>query len=429
MTRITELSSVSTSLSESIDLNPLIIDKRPRTSCFTTTMNLLNTLVGAEILGIPNSMTFCGLTISVGLMTFAAILSYIATIFIIHLHRDTGFQTVNKITKNIIGKWGGNIYSLLALIFLFCCQVAYLVIGSENITNWLTVFGYPEWSKGWRRSILVLAYSIVLPIALTIPRDHRFIVGASTSAVFIFSFYLAVMIYKGAQTFPTNGIASSVELYKLDITIFNAFAIYTTAFAIPSVILPLLENFPADLHSRYFLIGSSFILCYVVVVIPSTIAYLMFGEGTEVIVLASFDSREVIIQILRVLFFIVLNASYPVVTFVMMTDISAIFFDAHNSVDLEPKKRAFVLFITNVFPVLLAMVLPSVRPILEIGGSFGGCLANFVFPPLLMFLHSKKKWYRISNLLLILFAIFGLVSAGISTYQAVIDAIESITNF
>lgn len=57
---------------------------------FSTVMNLLNTLLGAGILTVPSSFTNAGMIVSIVLLFFIAILSYIATVQVIKLQLDSG---------------------------------------------------------------------------------------------------------------------------------------------------------------------------------------------------------------------------------------------------------------------------------------------------------------------------------------------------
>ncbi|OHT03737.1 Transmembrane amino acid transporter protein [Tritrichomonas foetus] len=399
------------------------MSKKPKYShCFTTMMNLLNTLVGAEILGIANSMTLCGLYVSVALMVITASLSYAATILVVRLQNRTGAESINDLASKILGKWGGNLLSGLTLCFTYSCQVAYLVIGAETVCSWFDIAKLYEWETGWRRSLVVLIYSLALPIALTIPRNMKFLDTASTAAIGCLVVFVIVMIVKGALWFPKHGINPTVESYNFGLSIFNALAIYAMIFALPAIVLPLIKPFHPSLRKRYFLVGSAFMTCFTIILIPSVIGYLMFGKSTEQIIFQSFDSNDLVIQIVRVTFFFVVNASFPVVGIAVATDISDIVFKVHDPATLPWKKRIIALAIADVPPLLIAMVLPKVRPALEIGGAFGGCLTNFFFPPMLWFMQSDKRWNHPSNILCLLFASFGLVSAAIATYQAFEDA-------
>ncbi|OHT07886.1 Transmembrane amino acid transporter protein [Tritrichomonas foetus] len=391
-------------------------------SCFTTMMNLLNTLIGAEILGIANSMTLCGVYVSVGLMVICASLSYAATILVIRLQNRTGAESINDLAAKLLGRWGGNLLSGLTLCFTYSCQVAYLVIGSETVNSWLNIAHLYEWESGWRRAIIVFAYSMLLPIALTIPKNMGFLDTASTAAIGCLVVFVIVMIVKACQMLPSQGIEASVESYKFGLNIFNALAIYAMIFALPAIVLPLIKPFNPSLRKRYVLIGSAFMTCFTIILLPSILGYLMFGKGTEQIIFQNFSSSDIIIQIVRVTFFFVVNASFPVVGIAVATDISDLIYHEHDPANLPWGKRIICLLIADAPPLLIAMVLPKVRPALEIGGAFGGCLTNFFFPPMLWLKQSDKKLFHPTNILCMLFVGFGVISAAIATYQAVIDA-------
>ena len=129
-------------------------------------------------------------------------------------------------------------------------------------------------------------------------------------------------------------------------------------------------------------------------------------------------------QIVRVGFFIVVNASFAVNGINVIQDICSLVFKEQNPAKLAFVKRVAVLLITNVPPVLISMFLPEIRPVFEVGGAFGGCLSNFFVPPLLYIILHKKNGWSFTNILMGLFSLFGLISAGIATYQAVIDAMD-----
>lgn len=395
---------------------------------FITVVNILNTLVGAEILGMPNSLTLCGVVLAVSMMTLAAVLSYIATIMVIRLERNTGLNNVNAIARLYAGKWIALIYSILNLVFLTSAQIAYLEIGSDTISNWLRMLHCDSWTRGWRRAIVVGIYSMLIPVALSIPRNNKFLASASAGSVFVMLFYAAVVIYEGTTHLRRDGISPSAENYIVDWTLFNAFAMYTTTFAIPSVVLPLLHGFYPQVTRRYRLIGGAFIFCWILVVMPGVVQYLIFGKDTKQIVLGSYPSSDIVIQIMSSIFFIVVNASYPVTTYVMASDLSQLLFGTADAAKLPTCRRVFILAATNIPGVLVAMVLPSIRPVLEVGGAFGGCLCNFVYPPLLVLRGSKHGIKHWTNILCILFIIFGFTAAGIATYESVLDAIRLIKN-
>ncbi|OHS95206.1 Transmembrane amino acid transporter protein [Tritrichomonas foetus] len=401
---------------------------KKQASYFVTLMNILNTLIGAEILGIPNSMTFCGLVPLLILLTMTAILSYIATILITRLQNRFAATSINDLTDKLLGRWGGIILSILTLAFAYSCLIAYIVTASDTIESWMKLAKIPEWTKGWKRAIVVCIYSLLIPVLLTTPRDLSYLNAASTFAIFSVVVYMVVMIVKAIQFFPHHPIDASVETSDMNIHFFHAFALHSLMFALPGIVLPILIPYHPSLNKRYHVIGSAFVVCYILTIIPGVIGYLMFGATTNQIIFSSFPDNDWMIQVARVGFFVVLNASYPVISMTVLTELSNLLYKVGDPADATLKQRIVILTINNIPPVLIGMVLPKVRPALAIGGAFGGCLTNFTIPPLLWVKQSNCGWFHWTNILCYLFITFGVISAGIATYEAVEDAINTFKN-
>ncbi|OHS94963.1 Transmembrane amino acid transporter protein [Tritrichomonas foetus] len=390
-----------------------------RVGFFGTVMNLLNSLIGAEILSISRSMRFCGLTFSVGLMTLTALLSYIATILTVRLQFLTRAENFNDLAVKLFGKWGSGALSILVLLFTYSCCVAYLIIGGNNIKSWLQLLNIGEWMEGWKRMIVMFLYSILMPVVLTIPKNIGFLSVFSTFAIFAVFLFSIAMIYKGALTLPTEGINPSVLTFQMNIHFFNAISVYSLMFALPALCLPLLKPVDPRISFRYRIVGTSFFSCYILVIVPGVLGYLLFGSDTKDIILDNFDNHDVFMQIIRFGFFVVVTASYPIVALTVAASLSHIIYKVFDPHTLDIKRRAIILFCTNFPPVLIAMVCPNIYPVISVGGALGGCLTNFFFPAVFWIKNSTLKWTHWTNILCILLAIFGFVSAAIATYQGI----------
>jgi len=393
-------------------------------SFFSTVMNLLNSLIGAEILSISNSMRFCGVYVSIGLMTATALLSYFATIMTIKLEKDVNAESLSDMATKILGKAGSRVLAFLTLFFTYSCEVAYLIIGGNNISSWLSLIRLNAWTTGYRRSIVMLIYSLVLPVMLTLPKQITFISMFSTFAFFSVLGFTGVMIFKGYSYFQTHTINPTVKSYEFNLGFFNALAIYSLMFALPAIILPVLKPFHPSISKRYRVVGTSFFACYMFVIIPGVIGYLMFGQETHEIILTSFSNGDLAVQAVRVGLFIAVTASYPVIMLSIGSDLSALIFHQNNPNNLNTKSRSLVLLVGNIPPVLVAMVCPFISPVLAIGGALGGCMTNFFFPSLMWLVNSKKHKLHWTNIFCLLLVIFGFVSACIATYRAVIVAMH-----
>ena len=398
--------------------------KIKRVGFFGTVMNLLNSLIGSEILSISRSMRFVGVVFSVLLMTIIAILSYIATIMTVRLQNVLNAENFNDMALKLFGKWGSLGLDILVLLFTYSCLMAYLIIGGNNIKSWFTLLKIEDWMEGWKRMIVMLIYSLVLPVVLTIPKNIGFLSIFSTLAIFSVFLFSVALIIKASMYLPKNGIEPSTKTFDVNIYFFNAISVYSVMFALPALCLPLLKPVDPRMRYRYQIVGTSFFTCYLLVIIPGVLGYLMFGEQTKEIILDNFADSDILMQIIRVGFFIVVTASYPIVALTVAASLSHSIFKVSDPHNLDIKRRIFILLLTNFPPVLVAMVCPNIYPVISIGGALGGCLTNFFFPAIFWIKNSKMPLYKLTNIFCIFLAIFGLVSAGIATYEGVVLAIH-----
>ena len=154
---------------------------------FNTLMNLLNCLLGAGILSVPNSFNSAGITISIFLILLIAVLSYIASMINIKLNAKYECQGFDELVEKLMGKAGSISYSIIVLFFNFASMLAYLIIGGDTITSWLSFAGV-DINHFSYRLVMILIYSLIIPIPLMIPKNLFFLSLFSTASIFMVIF-------------------------------------------------------------------------------------------------------------------------------------------------------------------------------------------------------------------------------------------------
>ena len=101
-----------------------ISDNNKYIGLFATIMNLLNSVLGAGVLSISNSFTFCGIIPSILILTLSAILSYISSILIIKLQFIYNVKTLPDLALLSLGKFGSLILAFSTIIFCYSCMTA-----------------------------------------------------------------------------------------------------------------------------------------------------------------------------------------------------------------------------------------------------------------------------------------------------------------
>ncbi|KAK8835534.1 hypothetical protein M9Y10_030966 [Tritrichomonas musculus] len=403
-------------------------DKEEKTqkkqSTFATIMNIMNSILGAGILSIPNTFVNSGIIPSIILILIMAILSLIATDMVISLAFKTQTVGLAQLTEKILGFWGALILTILNLLFLLTALVAYLVLAGDMITSWFDLGGIDLNPLAYH-AIMELIYGII-PISLTIPRDISFLRYFSTATVICVIFFCVVMLYKAIDYHKVN---STVKMSKLDISLFSSVSIYGLSFALPSVVLPAVKLYTTKVKRRWFVSMIGIIIALFFYAIPGVTGYLIFGDETNGNILKNFKSNDVVMIICRACFFIVVTCAYPMIAQTVQAMWSQLIFKMDQPAELPNCKRFLILALTNSIPLIIAMLLPSAKPALSIGGALGGCLVDFAFPSLefIVLYRKELKWSNWRMISSGLFFVFGLVTGVIATYQSIADAIVAFS--
>lgn len=391
-----------------------------------TIFNMMNSLLGAGILGVPGSMQYCGVVPSAIILLLVGTLAYIATVLTLRLQKRTNAKGLDDLCRIVLGKGGSIFLSVVTILFCISCLVAYIVIGTDSLLSFIRLGGGTV-NNTWQRPLIVLAYSIILPGMLTLPRSIKFLGPFSFGCVIAILYYIAVLIYKAAITFPTDGINTNVVVAKGDIGVFTAISVFGLAYALPVTVLPIIGSYNKELKKREFAVLCSILLTTVFTLSSGVIGYLLRGPDAKDNILLSYPDKDIPILISRVGFFIVVSVSYPCLAQTLLCSASDLIFHINNHGELLTWQRAIVIAIANVPPILIAMFLPTAGPALSIAGAFGGSLIDFFCPAFMWFKLSNQKWFHWHNILSLLFALFGIVATVISTVIAIMDAIKAFS--
>jgi len=391
---------------------------------FGTTMNLLNSVLGAGVLSIANSFTFCGILPSIVILTVSASLSYLSAYMIVKTNEIARAESLPALTTLALGKNGSFVIAASSVLFCYSCMTAYIIMSAEIVQSWLSLVNI-KINGFWDRAIFVLIYSVCIPVVLTFPRQIGFLSAISFACFLALVIYTISIIYKGITILPVKGVDPTCETSVLSFKVFNSLSIYSLALALTVVMIPILQKMEPNTLKKLMASGIAFFLSFIIVLVPGVIGYLLFGENSKPVILSNFDDKDKLFIIVKAAYFIVLVASYPVMGLALMGVTSRSFYHHDLPQTLPFGQRIVCLLVVNVVPIAIGMFLPNVRPAMAIGGALGGGLSNFVFPPLIWISLSRKRWFSFSNILCILFILFGILSSSVSTYEAVLDALTS----
>ncbi|EAY20519.1 Transmembrane amino acid transporter protein [Trichomonas vaginalis G3] len=394
------------------------------TGVLATSINLLNSTLGASILTIANSFTFCGLIPSISILAVSACVSYVSASAIVKFHTITDIDSFAKISQVGLGKLGQYVTDISIMLYCYSCMTGYVVMGAEIIQSWFAIFHVNLYNARWKRYVTVLCYHFFVLFMLTLPRNMNFLSSTSIFCFIGLMLYFSGMIYKGVTILPKEGINPSVETGTFDLRIFNTLSINVLCYSLSGIVIPVIRVMAPSLHLRNVACAISYFFSFHIVFIPAVIGYLLFGAGTPTLILNAFDDHDHLFIIVRIACFVIMITSYPMMGLSLKRMYSHYFYGTDDQHLLPLKKRIICLACENLPPLLIGLFLPNARPALAIGGAIGGGMTNLFLPPLLYIKIMNKNRKQFVYWLMIIFAIIGLFLVGIATFEAVVDAIH-----
>lgn len=404
------------------------IDAQPvrRSSRFMTFINLTNALLGAGIISMSYSFNAVGLGPAIILLTLACLLCYISGVILLNLQFELHISNIDELANGIFGRPCEILIAILTFIFDLAFTTTYLVIGADCILSWLRCSpdkirskfnGFGCWAA------IITIYSLALPIALTIPRHLIFLDQFQMLTVFLIVFYAIAISVRGFTVDPMP--APTVVGSKFSMSMFTSFSAYCLIFCLSIHMLPVISPYNPNQLKRQTIMGSSLVFCFVVIVVPGAIGYLMFGEEARSNLLRSFTDKDTLMIIVRVAIFLVVTFSYPVITNEMVGTLGGFIFHNNNPSEMTLTQRFILIPFINLISYVFAMLSNTMLPILGIGGALGTCLVTFAFPSICRLKITHSKLTQPQNIAHICFAGFGIVMSFLCLYTSIADLVES----
>lgn len=392
-----------------------------RKSRFRTFIDLTNALLGAGVIVVSSTYKTTGLAPATLLLLFSCFISFVSGCTLVNLQIELGVASNEELAEECFGTGMKIATSICYVIFTVCFTASYLVIGADQIQSWLALLGLQI--KGFARWVgLLCCYTIFIPALLTIPRKIKFLYKFQMATVFMIVFYAIVIIARAALA---DIPAPTVVGFKFNMSICTVLGVHLMTFSLPVTMMPVLNRYNPRPIKRQTILGASLVFCFIVIMIPGILGYIMNGDNTASDLLNSFENEDVLMAVVRFAMFCVATFSYPILISDIAGSIGAIVFNNHIPAQMTLKERFILIPVVNIVSFIGAMVSNDIQPILGLGGAVGMCLLGIAFPAACRIRTTEEPITSLKNIMYLLMAIVGVVSAGVCGFSSVYDLIES----
>jgi len=371
-----------------------------KSSIFGTYCNLVNTIVGAGIIGMPYAIKQTGLVAGVILIFGVAMLTDKSLRLLIEMGKHVNVQSYETLMEATFGRRGFIFISLNMLIMDFGAMVAYLLVVKDTIPSVLGIDSDDEFRK--RIILLVSSFTIILPLSMQ--RDMADLSKTSTVSVFLILFMVFIITICAPvkeSLRESGGIENLLENSTMNpSTFFVGLGVLIFAFVCQDSSFIIAGSLERPTRKRWGAVTRlSLLTCGTLSSVLGIIGYLAFQGNTKGDILNNFKiiahddmvfnviPRKFAIKLARGLIGLIMFTTYPLASYVVRHVSIVLLFSgraAHEGDDhtvLARRDRRIILTLAlYVAAIIPAIIVVDTGIVFSITGTVGGSCLSYLGP-------------------------------------------------
>ncbi|KAL7503207.1 hypothetical protein ACHAXN_001031 [Cyclotella atomus] len=302
---------------------PTLSLPKKKSSILGASSNLVNSIVGAGIIGIPFALRMSGLISGIFLLLLVSVLTDKSLRLLIEqasFHpklKNRSVHTFEELASYPFGKYGSGFVLLNMFVMAYGAMVAYLLIIKDTIP---TVLGYEHGTHMLERNLIVIATSLMVMVPLSMQRDMASLSFTSALSVFadsILVVFIAMFAPVKESVAAQGGFLEVLKQDGIQSTMFIGLGILSTAMACQHSAFIVANSLENKTRNRWRIvtnqsIGMSTILCAIL----GVCGYLGFLGLTQGDVLNNFPLDSTQADAARMLLAFTMYVTYPMESFV-----------------------------------------------------------------------------------------------------------------
>jgi len=387
--------------------------------------NMVNSIVGAGIIGIPYALRQSGLVAGLLLLLLVAFLTDKSLRIIVGLAsfhpllRNRHIETFEDLAGACFGKLGSNFILVNMFIMAYGAMLAYLLIIKDTVPSFLGVDDSEKNEKLYK-NLIMAATSALIMLPLSIQRDMASL--AVTSTFSISADVLLVCFIAGYAPIKetvenAGGFGKVLATDSVNPTLFIGLGILSTAMACQHsafIVSGSLENKTMKRWST--VTGNSITISVILCAILGVTGYLGFLDETKADVLVNFDHDLPIAKFAKMLLAITMFFTYPMESFVARHVLVMLFHKGDMDGRDDPShtgedgyEAGGFLFLNRrqswTLSIYIATLIPAfffedLGPVLSITGAVGGGCISYLAPGVIyLAVNGEAFLSSVSNLL------------------------------
>ncbi len=296
---------------------------KKQSSILGASSNLVNSIVGAGIIGIPYALRMSGLWAGTLLLLLVAIMTDKSLRLLIeqaYFHpklRNLNVRTYEELASYPFGTLGSGFVLCGMFIMAYGAMVAYLLIIKDTIP---TILGYEHGTHTLERNLILLSTSLVIVVPLSMQRDMAslsFSSAISVAADVVLVAFIAAFSPVKETVEANGGLRQVLANDGINSTLFIGLGILSTAMACQHSAFIVGNSLSNKTRMRWrWVTNQSIALSAILCLILGISGYLGFLGMTQGDVLNNFDHDSMQANAARLLLAFTMCLTYPMESFV-----------------------------------------------------------------------------------------------------------------
>jgi amino acid permease len=439
--------------------------------------NLVNSTIGAGVLGLPYMMAQSGLALGlIVILVFAALANY--TLRLLHqTSLTTREHTYEDIAHGLYGRWAALAVKVAVIAINFGAMISYMIVIADFLQPvmrlWFgddSLFENRTFIIGWITLLVLLPLSLSKHIA-----SLKYTSLLSIAMIAVFAITVVVRCF--APEWHRYG--GELVWFNWSFQIFQGIGLVIFAFAAHTNLVPVAVEM-RQYNSRANMtraVHTTSALCFAAYGIVGVFGYLTFYEHTQGNILNNYPDGDVLVDVMRVLLTVAIVLTFPLAAYPCRLSLDRLLFPSaqpHGYDDLDgatqplieaehpppppppsssssalaksgrpadivmigyvPVHRSFFRFLAETLGLLalaflVAIFVPNVEIVFSLIGSTASACTSYIFPALLWqraksSMDSTTLGFRVNRVLTPLVGVAGVVLGCFGLTMNILDIVD-----
>ncbi|KAL7559444.1 hypothetical protein ACA910_010002 [Epithemia clementina (nom. ined.)] len=361
---------------------------------FGSISNLVNSIVGAGIIGIPYAISNSGFVVGIFLLVLVSFMTDKTLRMMVEMAtyhpklRYYGVRTYEDLARIPFGRLGSGLVLGGMLVLAYGAMLAYLLIIKDTVPSILGLTSEAGKGTFMEAELPMMVASVVIILPLSMMRDMASLEKTSLLSVLADVTLVGIMIFKSpisSTVEKSGGFWEVIKQNAVNSKVFIGLGVLSTAMACQHCAF-IVSNSLQDLTPNRWstVTGRSIAISCCCCMFLGVVGYLGFLEETQGNILNNFDADSMVANTGRGLLATTMFFTYPMEAFVARHVLVEMFFDG----DVDGKRdttfskycgrRQRITFFIYVSTLVPALVVDDLGPVLSLTGALGASFLSYI---------------------------------------------------